>query len=186
MKQTRVEEKRQRLLGVLEKGVAQIHLDARRAGVIVPEKFRSQHQLVLNLSYRYDPADLTVSEWGVRETLSFGGTGYTVGVPWSAVFGIGSDIAQEFYMYPDDMPHELLAGMVEKIKSMDENQSRPDPDAGPRAVLRRVVTQEPPLAGDAEKAEQPIAAESQTTAEVSKSEHGEPTSTTRKHLRLVK
>jgi stringent starvation protein B len=185
MKQTRVEEKRQRLLSVLEKGVAQIHLDARRAGVIVPERFRSQHQLVLNLSYRYDPADLTVSEWGVRETLSFGGTGYTVGVPWSAVFGIGSDVAQEFYMYPDDMPHELLAGMVEKIKSMDENQNRPDPDAGPRAVLRRVVTQEP-SADTAEKAGQPVVAESLSSSEAEKNVEQAPTSTTRKHLRVVK
>ncbi len=177
MKKTRLDEKKERLTECLERGIAQIHLDARRAGVIVPESFRGQHQLVLNLSYRYDPPDLTVSDWGIRQTLSFGGSRFTVGVPWSALFAIGSDVTQAFFMYPDDMPHELVAGMAEKIKAIDAAKDRPAPDAGPRAVLRQVIASrelpadEQSQAADASEARKPA-------------DQAKPAS--RSHLRVIK
>jgi stringent starvation protein B len=178
MKTTRLEEKKVRLANCLDRGVTQIHLDARRAGVIVPEAFRAQHQLVLNVSYRYDPPDLTVSDWGVRQTLSFQGTRFTVGVPWGALFAIGSDVTQEFFMYPDDMPPELLVGVVEKIKALDEAKERPAPDAGPRAVLRQVVL----ASADGPTAAPPELA----TAEKSPEPSPESPANRRSHLRVVK
>lgn len=134
----KLKEKKDRVLEALEQGMTQIHLDARRPGVLVPEKFRAEHHLVLNISYRFDPPDLSVSEWGVRQTLSFGGSRFTVGVPWSALYAVASLATREFWMFADDMPQELAEAATEKAKLPPQL----DPDAersNARAVLREVV-----------------------------------------------
>src|SRR6476660_5954015 len=95
-------EKKERLLAALEQGMVMIHLDARRPGVLVPPHLRNEAHLRLNLSYRFDPPDVSVGDWGVRSTLSFGGSRFKVAVPWSALFAIASQATQEFWMYPDD------------------------------------------------------------------------------------
>lgn len=138
---TRAGEKKQRLLAALEHGLTQMHLDARRPGVLVPERYRDQHHLVLNLSFRFDPPDLSVSEWGVRQTLSFGGQRFTVAAPWSAIYAVASLVTREFWMFPDDMPDELAEAAVERVKEADFTpaeapQPAPPP---PRTVLREVV-----------------------------------------------
>lgn len=157
-------EKKSRLLESLEKGMAQIHLDARRPGVLVPERFRAEHHLVLNLSYRFDPPDLSVSGWGVRQTLSFGGSRFTVAVPWSALYAVASLVTRDFWMFPDDMPDELADAATEKATL----PASPEPRA-PRAVLREV-----PLTPPADEAPQPDEAPR------------EPTPPRRGHLRVVK
>ena len=102
-------DKKERLLAALDQGMVMIHLDARRPGVSVPPQLRGESHLRLNLSYRFDPPDLSVTEWGVRSTLSFSGSRFTVAVPWSALFAIASHVTKDlFWMYPDDMPPELL------------------------------------------------------------------------------
>lgn len=164
----RVDEKKQRLLAALEKGMAQLHLDARRPGVLVPESFKSNHHLVLNVSYRFDPPDLSVSDWGVRETLSFSGSRFTVGVPWSALYAIASHVTREFWMYPDDMPEELAQAATERINT-EELAKQAEPPASPeeknpRAILREVVLNKPEGGG----------------------EEKEPTPPRRGHLRIVK
>jgi len=101
-------EKKERLLAALEQGMVMVHLDARRPGVLVPPSFRGEAHLRLNLSYKFEPPDLSVGDWGVRSTLSFGGSRFTVAIPWSALFAISSHGTKEFWMYPDDMPPELV------------------------------------------------------------------------------
>ena len=101
-------EKKERLLSALEQGMVMIHLDARRPGVLVPPTLKHEAHLRLNLSYRFDPPDLTVGDWGIRSTLSFSGSRFRVAVPWSALFAITSYSSKEFWMYPDDMPKELM------------------------------------------------------------------------------
>lgn len=159
----RVDEKKQRLLSALENGMAQLHLDARRPGVLVPEKYKVNHHLVLNVSYRFEPPDLTVSDWGVRETLSFGGSRFTVGVPWSAVYAIASHVSREFWMYPDDMPQELADAATERINTEELEAQRtggkPASDAGeaknPRAILREVILDKPESSPEAPKEQTP-------------------------------
>jgi stringent starvation protein B len=132
----KLKEKKDRVLEALEQGMTQIHLDARRPGVLVPEKFRADHHLVLNISYRFDPPDLSVSEWGVRQTLSFGGSRFTVAVPWSALYAVASLSTRELWMFPDDLPQELAEAATEKAKlppSLEPEAERS------RAVLREVV-----------------------------------------------
>jgi stringent starvation protein B len=133
-------EKKDRLLHALEQGMTMIHVDARRPGVLVPEHLKNEAHLLLNLSYRFAPPDLAVGEWGVRSTLTFGGQRFTVAVPWSALYAISSHATKEFWMYPDDMPKELL-----------ESMPQPQVDVGPpamvpsRAFLREVVSDEAPV-----------------------------------------
>jgi stringent starvation protein B len=136
--ESKTPDKKTRLLSALDRGMTMIHLDARRPGVVVPEHLRKEAHLLLNLSYKFSPPDLTVSEWGVRQTLTFGGTPFCVAVPWSALYAISSHATKEFYMYPDDMPPELLATQTQKL-SLEE-----PPEAGSvRAVLREVVMEQP-------------------------------------------
>jgi stringent starvation protein B len=107
------DEKKQRLLGSLELGMTMVHLDARKPGVIVPNDLKKAH-LALNLSYRFDPPDLAISDWGVRSTLTFSGKRFTVGLPWSSIYGISSHVSGEFWMYPNDIPKEVLESAAER------------------------------------------------------------------------
>ena len=131
------QEKKGRLLDFLDKGMVMIHLDARRPGVLVPADLAKEAHLRLNLSYRFDPQDMTIGEWGIRATLSFGGSRFKVAVPWSALFAITSYETQEPCMYPDDMPKELVQAAMVTVKTRV-----PETDDGtpkPRAILRQVV-----------------------------------------------
>lgn len=141
MTDRKLKEKKDRVLEALEQGMTQLHLDARRPGVLVPEKFRADHHLVLNISYRFDPPDLSVSEWGVRQTLSFGGSRFTVAVPWSALYAVASLSTKEFWMFPDDLPQELAEAATEKARLPPALESEPEKA---RAVLREVVLEKKP------------------------------------------
>jgi stringent starvation protein B len=148
--ETKAPDKKTRLLAALDRGMTMIHLDARRPGVVVPEHLRKEAHLLLNLSYRFAPPDLTVSEWGVRQTLTFSGVPFCVAVPWSALYAISSHATKEFYMYPDDMPPELLATQTQKL-SLEEA-----PEAGSvRAVLREVVMEPPAKPSEPEATKEP-------------------------------
>jgi stringent starvation protein B len=140
-------EKKERLLQALEKGMAMIHLDARRPGVLVPDSLRPECHLRLNLSYRFDPPDLSVSDWGVRSTLSFSGKRFKVSVPWSALFAITSHVTREFWMYPDDMPPEVIQQSTEPAAAATHAPADPPtPAAAPRpeAVVPREPLREVP------------------------------------------
>lgn len=148
----KVDQKRRQMLSALEKGMVMVHLDARRPGVLVPANLRGEPHLRLNLSYRFDPPDLSVGEWGVRSTLSFSGSRFTVAIPWSALFAIYSQVTKEIWMYPDEMPAELLAGAVDKATLSTEKPegASAQPHARPKAVLREIVGEAEEKKDDAE------------------------------------
>ena len=135
----RTREKKQRLLDALDKGIGQIHLDARRPGVSVPTQFRDNALLVLNISFRFDPPDLTVTDWGVRQTLSFSGSRFSVSVPWSAIFGVVNLTSKEMAMFTDDMPPEVAEGTTDKVPDKPTVPLAPPPPHRPRAIVREVV-----------------------------------------------
>jgi stringent starvation protein B len=168
-------EKKARLLAALDKGMVMIHLDARRPGVLVPSSLRTEAHLRLNLSYRFEPPDLTVGEWGVRCSLSFSGSRFKVAVPWSALFAITSHVTKEFWMYPDEMPAELIQQtmVTTKVSSPEPmaEEEKASPMERPRAILREVVRQEPREEAPAAEAESP---------------KDDPPPPKRGHLRLVK
>lgn len=136
---SKLDEKRRQLLSALEQGMVMVHLDARRPGVLVPPHLRGEPHLRLNVSYRFDPPDLSVGEWGVRCSLSFSGSRFKVAIPWSALFAISSQVTKEFWMYPEDTPAELLGGGDRSALAAQ----RPDPAGSapherPKAVLREI------------------------------------------------
>jgi stringent starvation protein B len=177
----RTDEKKTRLLAALEQGQAQLHLDARRPGVMVPEQFRTEAHLVLNVSYRFDPPDLTVNDWGVRQTLSFNRKRFSVGLPWSSIYAVASLVTNELFMFRDDLPEEFAEAISEPITEADlkvpaaviSTAPAPAPALAeqqrPRAVLREVVL-EPRSDADDGPSEPPT----------------EPTPPKRGHLRVVK
>jgi stringent starvation protein B len=134
------QEKKGRLLDALERGMVMIHLDARRPGVLVPQDLRTEAHLRLNLSYRFDPPDLSVNDWGVRASLSFSGKRFLVAVPWCSMFAITSYVTKEFWMYPDDMPPELIQQALLAAKHLPASPE----DDKPKALLREVVLANPP------------------------------------------
>jgi len=179
-------EKKERLLQALDQGMVMVHLDARRPGVLVPVSLRTEAHLRLNLSYRFDPPDISVGDWGVRCTLSFSGSRFTVAVPWSALFAITSHTTKEFWMYPDDMPEELIQmtvpppaeGRPPEARDGGDGKGDPAAPAGPRALLREVVYQPeaaPAPHATGEEGQQP-----------SEPQDDPPRPRGRAHLRLVK
>jgi len=129
-------EKKDKLLEALDRGMVMVHLDARRAGVLVPTSLKQEAHLRLNLSYRFDPPDLSVSEWGCRSTLTFNGEKFMVGIPWSALFAITSYVTREFWLYPEDMPKELVEMSMATEKA---NLAAELPKTPERVVLREVA-----------------------------------------------
>jgi stringent starvation protein B len=107
----RVPDKRQTLMHFLERGVAMVHLDARKAGVVVPSQYAQEPHLRLNLSYRYNIPDLDMSERRVQATLSFGGRPFRCLLPWGSIFGITSH-AGEGQVWPEDLPGEVMEGIA--------------------------------------------------------------------------
>lgn len=118
----RVPSKKQTLLAFLQRGVAMVHLDARRPGVSVPPQYADDAHLRLNLSYRYSIPDFDISEARVQATLSFGGTPFQCILPWEAIFGITSHTG-DGQVWPEDLPVEVRDSMAER----DERAARPTP-----------------------------------------------------------
>ncbi|MCA1827432.1 MAG: ClpXP protease specificity-enhancing factor SspB [Myxococcales bacterium] len=122
--------KKRTLLGYLERGIAMLHLDARRPGVAVPRQYAHDPHLRLNLSYRYQIPDLEVGDEQVHATLSFGGRPFHCIVPWEAIFGITSETG-DGQVWPEDLP-------VEVVEAAAETESRRGPS------LAAVEAQEEP------------------------------------------
>ncbi len=120
--------KKKTLLHYLSRGVAMIHLDARREGVTVPPRFRDDPHLRLNLSYRYAIPDFDVSDDRIQATLSFGGVPFQCLVPWASVFGITSHATGDGQVWPEDLPTEVVKSLAERedgaVKPAAEKQPR--------------------------------------------------------------
>ncbi|HEX4384205.1 MAG TPA: ClpXP protease specificity-enhancing factor SspB [Myxococcales bacterium] len=146
-------EKKQTLLAFLSRGVAMVHLDARQAGVSVPEHLKSDPHLRLNFSYRYGLPDFDIGDDTITATLSFGGRPFYCVLPWDAVFAVTSSGTAEGQVWPEDLPTDaarafeaeqpkprpqLVAVGEEKGRSSRRNraaepaqQQRPSPDDPP-------------------------------------------------------
>ena len=110
-KKSASEEKRAALEAFLAYGPAMLHLDARQPGVRVPPWLQDNLQLRLRVSPRFDPPDLLIDDWGVRQTLSFQGRRFPVAIAWPAIFGL-SDARDELRLFPRSMPYELFEAIA--------------------------------------------------------------------------
>jgi stringent starvation protein B len=100
--------KQDAFLALLREGWTSLHLDARRAGVVVPPHLRSEGHLVLQ--YGHDLPipipDLEIDDYGVRATLSFAKTPHRTVVPWAAVYVVACDDGRGV-LYHEDVPEDV-------------------------------------------------------------------------------
>lgn len=119
-----VTDKRQKFLGLLEEGIATLHLDARQLAVRVPRHLKSRSWLVLNYSYRYRLPDLNVDERGVSASLSFGGVPFACFVPWSAVFAISDERQIKQHWWPEHAPGDVLDALLQHATTEAREEER--------------------------------------------------------------
>ena len=93
---------------LLEKATVFLHLDPRKQGVVVPQHFRGQPQLVLQVGYAMAVPipDLKIDDDGVTCTLSFGGRPFWCSMPWSAIYAMVGEDGRGM-VWPDDLPPEV-------------------------------------------------------------------------------
>ncbi|MCG5053641.1 MAG: hypothetical protein KA712_11825 [Myxococcales bacterium] len=118
--------KRDAFLTFLQDGWVTIYVDARRAGVSVPEHLRSEPRLVLQygLNMPVPVEDLEVTEGGIKATLSFSRQPYTTMVPWTAVYVIACTDGRGV-LYQEDVPGELLEESRGSELAADESDEEP-------------------------------------------------------------
>jgi stringent starvation protein B len=124
--------KQDAFLALLREGWTSIHLDARRAGVIVPTHLRGEAHLVLQ--YGHDLPiqipDLEVDDYGIRATLSFQRSPQLTVVPWSAVYVVACDDGRGV-LYQEDVPQDVSIVAA-----------RPPSDRAPAADAARTTHEE--------------------------------------------
>lgn len=174
------------VLALLEQGLTMVHLDPRRPEVDVPQSFKSDPVLRLNLSYRFGIPDFEVGDDGIVCTLHFSRDGdHRCVIPWSALFGATSQVSQDGRMWMESMPVEMRVDLARRSVVLlsqvntagaivpladggaDTAEVSPEPASEPEPALRVIdggVEDEAP-AGD---------------------EPPRPSKKTRGHLRLVK
>lgn len=97
---------------LLEHAEAQVHFDARRPGVELPDRLLGSGNVRLDYGYGLVPPipDLSVDEDGIRATLAFNRIPFTTFVPWTAVFLI-ADFSGRGAVWREDLPPELTADL---------------------------------------------------------------------------
>src|SRR5687768_3126124 len=101
--------KKEQLHKLLERGSVFIHLDPRRASVLVPTWLAKKPQLVLQLGLNFPIPirDLEIDEVSVRCTLSFNRAPFYCVLPWTAIYALVAEDGQ-VTVWPADLPSELV------------------------------------------------------------------------------
>ncbi len=152
-----------------------VHLDPRRDGVTVPNWFRNQPQLVLQMGLHMALPihDLDVTDDGISGTLSFNRRPFWCMMPWSAVFGLVGEDGRGM-IWPDDVPAELAAQHNhpnlrvvsdkkprKKLRAVEDYVGEDPKDGDPPAEIPRAEGARPPsspkleVLATAPQAEQP-------------------------------
>lgn len=105
-------DKRRTLEQLLARGPVLVHVDARRAEVSVPPRFRADPSLVLRFGYNLSPAigELVVDDVAIAGTLTFGGQPFRCILPWTAVYAAMVEGEQRGTVWPEDVPEDVLTG----------------------------------------------------------------------------
>ncbi len=117
-------DKRRTLEQLLARGPVLVHVDARRAEVSVPARFRADPSLVLRFGYSLTPAigELSVDDEAIAGTLTFSGQPFRCILPWTAVYAAMVEGEQRGTVWPEDVPEDVLTSGSEQ------------PAAGPAVV----------------------------------------------------
>ena len=128
-------DKRRTLESLLSRGPVLVHVDARRAEVAVPPRFRADPSLVLRFGYTLSPAiaDLEVDDAAISGTLTFGGSPFRVVLPWTAVYAAMVEGEQRGTVWPEDVPEDVLTGGGETPSAAPSILPDKAAEAAPRA-----------------------------------------------------
>ncbi len=101
--------KRHALERLIAKGPVLLRFDARKPGVIVPEKYTTDPQLRLRVGRDLSPQipDLVIDDRGVAGSLQFDGKPVHCFVPWAALYGLQLELPTEEEFWRGDLPPDL-------------------------------------------------------------------------------
>jgi stringent starvation protein B len=118
--------KKEVALALLERSSVHVHLDPRAEGVAVPQWFKKQPQLVLQIGLNMPVPipDLRLDDEGMTCTLSFSRQPFYCVVPWVSVFAMVGDDGRGM-VWPDDVPPEIAS---------QAKQAEPAPAPAPAAA----------------------------------------------------
>lgn len=114
---TRLPPKKDVALALLEQSTVYVHLDPRSEGVRVPDWFKKQPQLVLQIGLNMPVPirDLDVGDEAVSCTLSFSRTPHFCWIPWASVFALVGENGRGM-VWPEDVPKEVAAQAAQQQK----------------------------------------------------------------------
>lgn len=120
-------DKRRTLEALLARGAVLVHVDARRAEVDVPPRFRADPSLVLRFGHHLSPAitDLSVDDEAVSGTLTFAGQPYRCVLPWTAVYAAMVEGEQRGTVWPEDVPEDVLTSGGEASTPPPKEETAP-------------------------------------------------------------
>lgn len=133
-------DKRRTLEQLLARGPVLVHVDARRAEVAVPSRFRADPSLVLRFGYNLSPAigDLVVDDDAIAGTLTFSGQPFRCILPWTAVYAAMVEGEQRGTVWPEDVPEDVLTGGGEAPAAPPPAEEPPPPRAKRASHLKLV------------------------------------------------
>ncbi len=119
-------------LALLESSTVFVHLDPRVDDVRVPQWFKKQPQLVLQIGLNMPVPiqDLNVDEQSVSCTLSFNRSPFFCFIPWTSVYALVGEDGRGM-VWPDDVPPEVAA---QAASQQQQPQAKPEQRAHLRAV----------------------------------------------------
>jgi stringent starvation protein B len=119
------------MLALLERSEARVHLDARRPGVVLPDRLLGDGHVRLDYGLHFTPPipDLDVGDEGIRATLSFSRQPTVTFVPWTAVYLI-ADYDGNGAVWQEDIPADLLDGVAPSAPL--PSQPEPEPPPAPK------------------------------------------------------
>jgi len=147
-----------------------VHLDPRRAGVMVPKRFLDKPQLVLQIGMNmFIPIpDLKVDDEGITCTLSFDRAPFWVRMPWSAIYALVGEDGRGM-MWPNDIPPEVVAQMQNPPPQPGQKPAPAKKQRKLAAVADAPPSEGPAMSGPVEKsaeaAAEPSAAEPEPAPE---------------------
>jgi stringent starvation protein B len=117
-------DKRRTLDALLARGPVLVHVDARRAEVSVPARFRADASLVLRFGHTLSPAiaDLVIDDDAISGTLTFAGQPFRCILPWTAVYAAMVEGEQRGTVWPEDVPEDVLTGGSPELESRPSAQ----------------------------------------------------------------
>jgi stringent starvation protein B len=139
-------------LALLERSSVYVHLDPRQEAVVVPNWFKKQPQLVLQVGMNMPVPipDLRFDDDGMSCTLSFNRAPFFCVIPWASVFAMVGDDGRGM-VWPDDVPAEVAKQA--QGRGTDAQKELPKPGSVPS--LREASASKPEATAKTKRRKRP-------------------------------